>query len=314
MKPLELPSAADCEHCGAKRFHLEPANFCCSGGEISVVTPAMPYDLMRLYTSQSEECLEFRKNVRTHNNSLAFTSLGAKYDHNLTKNSKGVYTFCVQGQVYHFLNGLKSSTDEPSGIQLYFYDTEEELSRRLDFSPRFHESTVKLLMNVLGENPYAKFFKALRDIHDLENQTIVISTETVVEELTDEQNNLLTSEFNHTEFKDLAQFLDSTTQTVGISLATRNDSAILIDLPKKKARQLKNWATRNEKKFAPLIKNKEYQKLSPKMFYQQHKEITMIADLMPTMKVNFYLIVNYAFLLIVLLEYLTFEKFYRLPG
>ncbi|KAL3509811.1 hypothetical protein ACH5RR_029212 [Cinchona calisaya] len=42
----------------------------------------------------------------------------------------------------------------------------------------------------------------------------VISTETVVEELTDEQNNLLTSEFNYTEFKDLAQFLDSTTQTV----------------------------------------------------------------------------------------------------
>ncbi|KAL3527342.1 hypothetical protein ACH5RR_011998 [Cinchona calisaya] len=40
----------------------------------------------------------------------------------------------------------------------------------------------------------------------------VISTETVGEELTDEQN-MLTSEFKYTEFKNLAQFLDSTTQT-----------------------------------------------------------------------------------------------------
>ncbi|KAL3538469.1 hypothetical protein ACH5RR_001835 [Cinchona calisaya] len=168
-KPLEQPNALDCVHCGAKRFHLEPPNFCCAGEEVSFVIPPMLYDIMRLYCGLVEDSTEFRKNIHTYNNSFAFTSLDAKYDHKLTKNMKRVYTFRVQGQVYYFLNSLKPSADPLFGIQLYFYDTEEEFSRRFDVSPRLHESTVKLLMNVLGQNPYAKFFKGLRDIPNLEN-------------------------------------------------------------------------------------------------------------------------------------------------
>ncbi|KAL3524689.1 hypothetical protein ACH5RR_013061 [Cinchona calisaya] len=108
----------------------------------------MPYDLIWLYSGTDEESMEFKKNIRTHNVSLAFTSFGAKYDHELTKNTK----------------------------ELYYYDTEEELSRRLDVLPRLRDSIAKLLMNVLGQNPYAKFFKSLRDIPNLENQTIVLSS------------------------------------------------------------------------------------------------------------------------------------------
>ncbi|KAL3532517.1 hypothetical protein ACH5RR_006038 [Cinchona calisaya] len=96
-KPLVLPSVPDCEHYGAKRFHLEPPNFCCFGGQVSLFIPSIPYDLLRLYTGLSEESLDFKKNVRTYNNSLVFTSLSAKYDHKLTKNSKRVYIFRVQG-------------------------------------------------------------------------------------------------------------------------------------------------------------------------------------------------------------------------
>ncbi|KAL3501001.1 hypothetical protein ACH5RR_035450 [Cinchona calisaya] len=47
-------------------------------GEVSIAIPAMPYDLSRLYTSLDEESVEFRRNSRTYNNSLGFTSLGAK--------------------------------------------------------------------------------------------------------------------------------------------------------------------------------------------------------------------------------------------
>ncbi|KAL3527273.1 hypothetical protein ACH5RR_011929 [Cinchona calisaya] len=138
-----------CVHCGAKRFHLEPPNFCCAGGEVSFVITPMPYDLMRLYCGLDEQSTEFRKNIRTHNNSLTFTSIGSN---------------------------LKPSTDPPFGIQLSFYDTKEELSRRLDASPRFRESTVKLLISVFGQNSYAKFFKGLRDIPNLENQTIILNS------------------------------------------------------------------------------------------------------------------------------------------
>ena len=126
-KPLVLPSVPDCGHCGAKRFTLEPPKFCCRGREISVVCPKMPYELFRLYSGTDEECVEFRKWVRTYNNNLAFTSFGAKYDRALTKNTKRVYTFRVQGQVYHLLNSLVSPTDQATGVQLYFYDQEEEL-------------------------------------------------------------------------------------------------------------------------------------------------------------------------------------------
>ncbi|KAL3539149.1 hypothetical protein ACH5RR_002515 [Cinchona calisaya] len=69
----------------------------------------------------------------------------------------------------------------------------------------------------------------------------VISTETVPEEVTDEQNNMLTIEFNYTAFKDFTQYVDSKNHAIGISLATRNDSVILIDPPKREARQHKNW-------------------------------------------------------------------------
>lgn len=133
---LVLPDAPNCKHCGAKRFHLEPPNFCCSGGQISIVAPSMPYDLRRLFTDNDEESSHFRNNVRTYNNNMGFTSFAAKYDSELTRNTKGVYTVCVQGQVYHFLNGLIQSDDKPSGIQLYFFDTDEELRRRVNTSDK----------------------------------------------------------------------------------------------------------------------------------------------------------------------------------
>nr|XP_027118300.1 uncharacterized protein LOC113735497 [Coffea arabica] len=172
---LVLPDAPDCEHCGAKRFHLEPPTFCCSGGEISIVAPPMPYDLKRLFIGNDEESAHFRNNVRTYNNNLGFTTFAAKYDSDLTKNTKGVYTFRVQGQVYHFLDGLIHLGDRPSGIQLYFFDTDEELAKRLGNSDKLREHTLRLLMRVLSNNPYTRFFKSLKDVPNIDNLNIVLN-------------------------------------------------------------------------------------------------------------------------------------------
>ncbi|KAL3503222.1 hypothetical protein ACH5RR_037671 [Cinchona calisaya] len=90
---------------------FESPNFCYYGGEVSVVTLAMLYNLWRLHSGQDETCADFQKN--------------------------------------DFGDGA------PSGIQLYFFDTEEELSRRFDASPKLRESTVKLLMNVLATSQVA---------------------------------------------------------------------------------------------------------------------------------------------------------------
>ncbi|XP_027166384.1 uncharacterized protein LOC113766387 [Coffea eugenioides] len=172
---LVLPRAPDCQHCGTKRFHLEPSSFCYSGGEISIVAPPMPYDLKRLFIGSDEKSAHFRTIVCTYNNNLGFTSFAAKYDSELTKNTKGVYTFRVQGQVYHFLDGLIHLGDRPSGIQLYFFDTDEELTKRLVNSDKLRESTLKLLMRVLSDNPYARFFKSLRDVPHLDNLNIILN-------------------------------------------------------------------------------------------------------------------------------------------
>ena len=85
-----------------------------------------PQTLFDLFTSSSNESIEFRKYIRTYNNTFAFTSFGVKYDKNLCKRNRGIYTFRVQGQVYHFINEMLPSNNEPSYLQLYFYDTEHE--------------------------------------------------------------------------------------------------------------------------------------------------------------------------------------------
>ncbi|XP_027171551.1 uncharacterized protein LOC113771129 [Coffea eugenioides] len=172
---LLLPDAPDCQYCGAKRFHLEPPSFCCSQGEISIVAPPMPYALKRLFIGNDEESDHFRKLARTYNNNLSFTSFAAKYDPELTRNTRGVYTFRVQGQVYHFLNSLSQPDDRTCGIHLYFFDTDEQLINRVAASDKLRESTLKLLMDILSNNPYARFFKDLRDIPDLEKHNIVLN-------------------------------------------------------------------------------------------------------------------------------------------
>ena len=174
-KVLPLPYAPPCQYCGAQRFHMEPPNFCCSEGGVSLVSSSMPYDLRRLFTGEDEECEHFRKNARTYNNNVAFTSLDAKYDKELTKNKNGLYTFRVQGQVYHFLEGLQARDAKASGIQLYFFDTDEELARRVDGSPKLRETTLRLLLRILADNPYAKFFKDLRSVPNLDDHRIVLN-------------------------------------------------------------------------------------------------------------------------------------------
>ena len=83
---LVLLESPNYQYCGAIRFHLEPPNFCCSGGEVSLVSAPMPYDLRHLFIGDDEECEHFRKNARTYNNNVSFTAFVAKYDPQLTKN------------------------------------------------------------------------------------------------------------------------------------------------------------------------------------------------------------------------------------
>ena len=54
------------------------------------------------------------------------------------KETRGIYTFRVQGQVYHYINELIPLDGHPSYLQLYFYDTYHEIDNRIHISDRLN--------------------------------------------------------------------------------------------------------------------------------------------------------------------------------
>ncbi|XP_074293042.1 uncharacterized protein LOC141619937 [Silene latifolia] len=109
-----------------------------------------------------------------YNSSFAFTSLGVKKDHEFAHRNRGIYTFRVQGQVYHFINDILPTEERPWYIQLYFYDTNHEMMHRLQISPDFRKRVIDILMKIMDSNPYAKFFRSLRTLEVSEATRIFI--------------------------------------------------------------------------------------------------------------------------------------------
>ena len=124
--------------------------------------------------SNSEEAVEFRKYIRSYNNNFSFTSLGGKYDRDLYKRNRGIHTFRVQGQVYHFINYLMPSNNYPSYLQLYFYDSEHEMENRLRMSNKMNSSILEKLIAILKINLFCTFFRTLKDVATLESCKIFL--------------------------------------------------------------------------------------------------------------------------------------------
>nr|GMD66909.1 uncharacterized protein LOC109176597 [Ipomoea batatas] len=160
-----LSAIPDCIYCGAKRLQYEPPGFCCCKGEVVLVANGMPPTLKALYTSPDKSYNNFRSCVRTYNNTFAFTSLGIhNYEKDLCRRNKGIYTFKVQGQIYHFINDLLPDGCPPRNLQLYFYDTDHEVENRVSEVGHLDEKIVSDLIEVMSHNPYAKFFRSLKDL------------------------------------------------------------------------------------------------------------------------------------------------------
>ena len=85
-----------------------------------------------------------------------------------------MYTFKVQGQVYHFLNSLTLASNPGSNMQLFFHDV--ELSNRKAACPRLSKNVIKKIMPVLANNPYAKFFKSLSNVPNLASYKMILRT------------------------------------------------------------------------------------------------------------------------------------------
>lgn len=152
-QPFMLPVMTLCSHFYARMFYRECRTFCCGDGQIRLVVAEMPVDLRTYYISDALIYADFRKCCRAYNNQFAFTSFGVKYDKELCKIDKGIYTFRVRDKVYHYIQDLSPAERGPSYLQLYFYDTENEIDNRIRLSDRLAAGLVRDLISLLSSNP-----------------------------------------------------------------------------------------------------------------------------------------------------------------
>ena len=101
-----------CEKCNAFKWEKETKGFCCLDGQVTLAplqeAPTTLYDFL---TSNDPTNSPYVDNIRAYNSVLAFTSLGANFDQELANAKEGVYTFRIQGALYHRIGGLKPKED-----------------------------------------------------------------------------------------------------------------------------------------------------------------------------------------------------------
>ncbi|GJU81562.1 DNA helicase, partial [Tanacetum coccineum] len=127
-----------CQHCGAlfwyeERIKNNPRgarpryNGCCKGGRVVLRT----YEIYPEYIKTLLENRHFLENIRAYNQMFSMTSLGARVDESIN-NGRGPYVFKISGQLYHWIGSLCPSEGEPPRfLQLYIYDTDNEVDNRL---------------------------------------------------------------------------------------------------------------------------------------------------------------------------------------
>jgi hypothetical protein len=148
---------------------------CCSKGAVTLsIANDTPESLRILLTETrvnanrkivwTERTKHFQANIRSYNNAISFTSLGAKLDRAITNtmNAAGVYTFRIQGALYHSMGSLLPPPGErPRFAQVYMFDfAQEQLQFRHETHPTLQLDILQLLSAILQDiNPYVQFWQ-----------------------------------------------------------------------------------------------------------------------------------------------------------
>jgi hypothetical protein len=186
----------ECSHCHAIFWYAERVrnrqrdssivyNNCCKGGKI-IIPPYRPRpeplsSLARLDGDIASK--KFIRNIRQYNCLFAFTSMGAQID-NSVNDGRGPPLFKICGQVHHRIGSLlPPDGSSPKFIQLYIYDTANEIQNRMNslgnndrndggLDPVIVNGLIKMLDD---HNPFAKKFRMARDrLADNESEDFII--------------------------------------------------------------------------------------------------------------------------------------------
>ena len=81
---------------------------------------SIPEQLYQLFASQTEEAIEFGKNIKNYNSMFSFTSFGVSLDKDLASLRQCIYTFRAYGKIYHDFLALVLEKNNSYYFQLYF--------------------------------------------------------------------------------------------------------------------------------------------------------------------------------------------------
>ncbi|KAI9264120.1 hypothetical protein BDA99DRAFT_406816, partial [Phascolomyces articulosus] len=129
---------------------------CCARGKIRLPLPcAPPAPLRELLTNHDPSntvAAGFHTNIRAYNNLFAFASIRANWYRNLANGSNGVSTFRVNGTMFHCL-ATEHAQDQIA--QIYFADTQDQLTRRASLRSGLNQDTITILQQVIeNHNPF----------------------------------------------------------------------------------------------------------------------------------------------------------------
>ncbi|KAM3374544.1 hypothetical protein P3S68_013258 [Capsicum galapagoense] len=173
----------ECVHCGGYFWYEEKINkklkskrpefsLCCLHGKINLPKIKEPPPILRqLLFGSGTKSNQFKDNIRSYNSMFSFTSMGGKVDASINQ-TRGPKTFT--------LSGLPLEGSTPKFVQLYIYDTENEVQNRIQALSRGesinknHAKIVQNLKQMLDEhNVLINSFRMVRDRFQEDSHTNV---------------------------------------------------------------------------------------------------------------------------------------------
>jgi hypothetical protein len=149
------------EECAASSLCANPQfTLCCAQGKVTLPLLAPPPEPLRwLLTSNEADAKDFCQRIRSYNNALAFTSVGANLDTIVAQPSN--YTYRLRGELYHRMGSLLPQPGEaPKFAQLYISDPHAELDGRMGNFGSLNRDTMQSLQTMLHAcNPYAIIYQ-----------------------------------------------------------------------------------------------------------------------------------------------------------
>jgi len=158
-----------CGKCGALHFLEERSasstctnpqfTLCCAQGKVRLPPLAAPSGPLRwLLIGYEADAKDFRQRIRSYNNALAFTSMGANLDTSVAQ--PGNYTYRLRGELYHRMGSLLPQPGEaPKFAQLYINDSQAELDGRMGNFGGLNRDTMQSLQTMLHAcNPYVNIY------------------------------------------------------------------------------------------------------------------------------------------------------------